>query len=80
MKQDKGKLYGFKVSRSSPSISHLIFVDDIFIFYNATLSKAHELDALLKQITELMGQEVNYKKSSCYFSMNSPLQAQKNDS
>lgn len=78
-KHDEGKLHGYKVKRSSPLISYLLFADNNFIFCKATLTEARELVDLLQQFTEITGQEVNYKKSPSYFSKNFPP-AQENDS
>lgn len=77
-KKEEDKLHGYKVTESSPPISHLLFVDNIFIIWKEALFEAHELVDLRHQCIAITGQEVNYKKSSYYFNKNSP-QVQQND-
>ncbi|KAL5706035.1 hypothetical protein ACHQM5_024250 [Ranunculus cassubicifolius] len=71
-KQDEKKITGFKVSSSSPSISHLLFADDVFIFCKATLDEAHEILQTLNQFASITGQTINYDKSSAHYSKNFP--------
>lgn len=33
--EDQGRLHGFKVDRSAPSISHLMYANDLLIYYRA---------------------------------------------
>lgn len=47
---------------------HTFFVDDMFVFYRATLAETHELIDILNKFSQIIGQEINYKKQACQFS------------
>ncbi|KAL6185364.1 hypothetical protein ACLB2K_041498 [Fragaria x ananassa] len=71
--ETNGEIQGVKVCTDAPSISHLFFADDSFIF-----SRAEERDMLcMKDIfvtyETMSGQQINYEKSSVSFSRNVPL-------
>lgn len=68
----KGKIHGYKVSKNNPQISHLLFTDVVFIFYKVTLSEAHELVDILELFSQVIGQEIYYTKSACYFNKTIP--------
>lgn len=59
-----------KVSRASPMISHLLFVDDCLLFYKATSSETQVLKNVLVTYEQISGQAINYGKSSTFFSVN----------
>lgn len=58
-----------KVTRGSPSISHLLFVDDCYFFFRASQVSIHYEDILLRY-KNLSVQTINYNKSSLVFSPN----------
>lgn len=65
-----GKIRGVKVSRGAPSISHLLFADDSFIFCRATKKEVQALREILTVYEVVSGQMVNLGKSSVSFSRN----------
>jgi hypothetical protein len=58
-----GKLSGIKLC-SGNFITHLLFVDDILIFGNGSVSEWHEFSAIFKLFCEATGMEVSPSKST----------------
>ena len=69
-------LHGVKVSREAPSISHLFFADDSFIFIKADASECEVLNDILRAYENASGQKINFEKSSISFSRNVPMDQQ----
>jgi hypothetical protein len=65
-----GELNGIKVSRTSPSISHLQFADNLFIFVMAKEENLVTVKECLDKYMEWSGQAVNNAKSNMFFSKN----------
>uniref|UniRef100_A0A803P323 Reverse transcriptase domain-containing protein n=1 Tax=Cannabis sativa TaxID=3483 RepID=A0A803P323_CANSA len=65
-----GRLTGFKVCPQSPSISHLMFADDTFLFCKASLEEIDVLKTCLQRYCMWSGQMINYSKSAVVFSSN----------
>ncbi|XP_030502725.2 uncharacterized protein LOC115717895 [Cannabis sativa] len=63
-------LTGCKVARSAPTISHLLFADDSYIYCQATDEEASRVLSLLRFFEDASGQKVNLHKSSAFFSSN----------
>ncbi|CAL1353631.1 unnamed protein product [Linum trigynum] len=63
-------LHGLKIHRLAPTLSHLFFADDTYLFLRATSSECHNLLQLLHLYEEVSGQRVNLQKSSVCFSSN----------
>lgn len=66
----KGKMRGISVARSAPTISHLFFVNDSYIFFKANLTESVNLKNLLNQYATASGQIINFNISSICFSGN----------
>lgn len=68
--ESRGILHGNRICRTAPSISHLLFADDNFIFCRATLSEVQHLKGILSNYEQASGQAINYRKSAIAFSTN----------
>lgn len=63
---------GIKVARTAPTISHMFFADDSYIFCKATSDSANNILQLLNIFEVASGQQINKEKSSIFFSRNTP--------
>ncbi|XP_074346940.1 uncharacterized protein LOC141685753 [Apium graveolens] len=63
-------IHGIKVCRNAPSVSHLLFADDSYLFCNSSENEALRMGELLQIFEEASGQQVNLNKSSVIFSSN----------
>jgi hypothetical protein len=61
-----GELHGVKICRGAPSVSHLLFADDCFIFCRSNLSETRKLMEILKIYEDASGQEINLSKSEVF--------------
>lgn len=66
----EGNLRGVNVYRGSPSITHLLFVDDSIIFGEATYRGRDVVKDILSCYEKALGQQVNFDKSVIFFSSN----------
>uniref|UniRef100_A0A803PRY0 Reverse transcriptase domain-containing protein n=1 Tax=Cannabis sativa TaxID=3483 RepID=A0A803PRY0_CANSA len=67
------RLTGCKVARSAPTISHLLFADDSYVYCQASDEEANHVLSLLRFFEEASGQKVNLHKSSTFFSSNTSM-------
>uniref|UniRef100_A0A803QB80 Reverse transcriptase domain-containing protein n=1 Tax=Cannabis sativa TaxID=3483 RepID=A0A803QB80_CANSA len=68
LKEQLRLIKGFKMGRRGISLSHLMFVDDLVLFGQASLREAKEFLECLNTYCLCSGQSVNIQKSSIYFS------------
>ncbi|KAM6543638.1 hypothetical protein CsatB_008085 [Cannabis sativa] len=64
-------IHGCRVANGAPSITHMFFTDDSYLFCQATPSAADSMNRLLHSFELASGQRVNATKSSIFFSPNS---------
>lgn len=67
---DNGSVKGCRICHSAPSITHLLFVDDSFLFFKPTSAEAHSIREVLNSYEAVSGQAVKYQKSAVFFSAN----------
>ncbi|XP_019197574.1 PREDICTED: uncharacterized protein LOC109191385 [Ipomoea nil] len=67
-----GRLHGVSVARGAPSISHLLFADDSFLFLRANEEENVQMRYVLDTYARASGQHINYDKSAACFSTNVP--------
>uniref|UniRef100_A0A803PT25 Reverse transcriptase domain-containing protein n=1 Tax=Cannabis sativa TaxID=3483 RepID=A0A803PT25_CANSA len=66
-KNEEGKIASFKFTRGGPTITHLMFADDIILFGKASVKEAKSFLNCLKEYCAWSGQAVNYQKSTVHF-------------
>lgn len=66
----EGKIYGSKICSQAPTITHLLFVDDSFLFFKANESEALAIKSLLSNYENQSGQPINLQKSGIMISSN----------
>lgn len=64
------KFHGVKIGRSAPSISHLMFADDVINFCKANLEEVRNVQNCLLLYYKWSGQAFNKEKSGFFFSQN----------
>ncbi|XP_060974183.1 uncharacterized protein LOC133039333 [Cannabis sativa] len=67
-------LQGCCVAQGAPMVSHMVFADDSYVFCQAHNGSAGSVLSLLRQFENASGQQINFAKSSLFFSPN--VQAQ----
>lgn len=65
-----GTINGCKISSGVPSVTHLLFADDIFLFFKANVMEAQSIKTLLDSYVQQSGQAINFSKSGIFFSAN----------
>lgn len=65
-----GNLHGISVARGGPSISHLLFADDCFLFFRANAQESVNMKFVLDIYSISSRQKINYDKSAIFFSSN----------
>ncbi|KAL0425617.1 UNVERIFIED_CONTAM: putative mitochondrial protein [Sesamum radiatum] len=68
--EEEGRLRGIAVCRGAPSVSHLLFADDMLIFCQASLESSLTVREVIDTYRGASGQEINFSKSSVAFSRN----------
>ncbi|KAF7134698.1 hypothetical protein RHSIM_Rhsim08G0116800 [Rhododendron simsii] len=64
---------GIKICRNSPSVSHLFFADDTLLFGEASDHGILTIKRILEVHGKVSGQIINFGKSCCFFSVNTPV-------
>ncbi|XP_062011572.1 uncharacterized protein LOC133728174 [Rosa rugosa] len=71
-----GVLRGLTMSPSAPTIHHLLFADDSFLFGEASARECQAVKNILSIYARASGQKINLEKSSVVFSGNVDLHSQ----
>lgn len=67
----EGRIHGVSVCRRA-KIFNLLFTDDSLLFCQATQMEVEVVAEILQTYAKASGQSINLKKSSMYFSLNTP--------
>lgn len=70
--ENRKLLKGIKVDHSAPSISHIFFADDAYIFCKASTESVDHILQISSVFEKASGQQINEDKSSVFFSKNTP--------
>lgn len=73
---EEGDISGCQIVMNAPSVTHLLFADDSFLFFKATELEATTVKRFLNRYEAESGQAVNYQKSGVFFSANVRLDKQ----
>ncbi|CAL9002074.1 unnamed protein product [Prunus brigantina] len=65
-----GRLKGVSICRGAPSINHLLFADDCYLFARANVGDCGTIKEALSWYEWVSGQQVNLQKSAICFSKN----------
>ncbi|XP_060211956.1 uncharacterized protein LOC132639530 [Lycium barbarum] len=65
-----GDIQSLRLIRGGPTVNHIFFADDSFIFCNANAQNAAKISEILRTFEECLGQRVNFAKSAIFFSKN----------
>ncbi|XP_074328485.1 uncharacterized protein LOC141666397 [Apium graveolens] len=65
-----GQISGCRISLNAPVITHLLFVDDSFLFFKANRDEVIRVKNLLAHYADSSGQAINFQKSGIFFSSN----------
>ncbi|GKA58169.1 reverse transcriptase [Tanacetum coccineum] len=68
-----GSLSGIKMARTCPVISHIFFAHDSIFFLKTSQAECESLVSILDAYSHASGQNVNFQKSSAFFSPNTPF-------
>ncbi|XP_024634347.2 uncharacterized protein [Medicago truncatula] len=68
--ESNGDLEGFRICRLAPRVSHLLFADDCFLFFQAEERQAIMMKQILTQYEEASGQAISLPKSEIFYSRN----------
>ncbi|KAL6133592.1 hypothetical protein ACLB2K_065827 [Fragaria x ananassa] len=69
-------IHGVSIATGAPSINHLFFADDSFIFMRAETEECNRIKNILKVYEEASGQQVHFQKSCISFSKNVEMEDQ----
>ena len=64
----EGAIHGFGLSRKSPKLTHLLFMDDSLLFCRFNRSECQKVLEILAQYESLSGQQINKGKTAIFFS------------
>lgn len=65
--EEQGELCGIRLRRGGPTMNHLFFVDDSFLFCSVNTQSTIKIFEILSTFELSLGQKVNFEKSTIYF-------------
>ena len=66
--ESEGSIHGFALSRRSPKLTHLLFIEDSLLFCRSNKKECHKVLEILATYEHLLGQQINRGKTSLFFS------------
>ena len=66
----RGNINGVKICTKVPIVSHLLFVDDCFLFFRGNINQAEKMKNILAFYEKASGQAINLQKSEIFCSRN----------
>lgn len=72
--EDSGLIHGCRIAKGALAVSHLLFADDAYFFFKASLTEARSMRSILQKYESISGQMINYKKYNIIFSLNTKLE------
>ena len=74
--ESRGELQGIRICNNASIVSHLLFADDCFLFFQADENHANVMKQILLKYEEASGQAISLPKSKIFYSKNveQPLQ------
>lgn len=66
----RGSISGCKISPTAHVVSHLLFANDSFMFFKATIGEVNVVKSILHTYASNSGQAINFQKSGIFFSSN----------
>nr|KYP63927.1 hypothetical protein KK1_018514 [Cajanus cajan] len=67
-----GNMHGIQICRGAPKLHHLMFADDVFLFFQASEKETNEVATILKTFEVASGQAINYDKSEVFLNRHAP--------
>ncbi|KAJ4758242.1 RNA-directed DNA polymerase (reverse transcriptase)-related family protein [Rhynchospora pubera] len=68
-----GGFQGVKLAANAPSLTSLMFADDLIIFGHAFIQQVMRLQQILRVFCDMSGQRIGHEKSRIWFSSSTPL-------
>lgn len=59
----RGLISGIKLAKEAPTISHLLYADELLLFCKASIEIFTNLKSILEKFTSISGQLINFQKS-----------------
>lgn len=75
---ENGSIKDIKLNRFCPSLSHLLFVDDLILFLEGKLVECQNVAMILNQYCFVSGQAINLSKFGMLFSKDCPREPRSN--
>ncbi|XP_030939514.1 uncharacterized protein LOC115964319 [Quercus lobata] len=72
--ENERRIHGVSICRQAPRITNLLFANDSVIFYQANQREVQEIVEILQVYAGASRQCINMKKSSVFFSGNTPME------
>lgn len=75
--ESRGMIRGIKVARGAPTVSHIFFTDDSYIYRRANMEESVQIMNLLATFEKASGQKIIVDKSNVFFCCNMVEEARK---